>query len=71
MTNSGKFFVVACLAISASACSNKGMHSGIQQAERMECMALPESQYAACLERVNETYEQYERKVRTLKSETE
>ncbi|MFT7288631.1 MAG: hypothetical protein ACI87W_002753, partial [Halieaceae bacterium] len=38
---------------------------------RIDCMGLPESKYATCLEETKETYVHYERKVRALQSEQE
>jgi hypothetical protein len=47
-----------------SACTNRGAYEAMQASERFECHKVPTSQYDECMEKLNTSYEQYERERR-------
>lgn len=53
------FLIIMFLFISA--CTNRGAYEGIQASNRFECSKLPHSQYDECMEKINISYDEYER----------
>ena len=44
------------------ACTGRQAYEGIQQGKRNECLKLPLSRQAECIESANMSYEEYERR---------
>ena len=62
--------ILLCLVISVLAgCSYKGVYDGIQTSKQNECAKLPSSQYGACMEKANKSYDEYERERKESLSE--
>lgn len=43
-----------------SACSGRQWYTGMQASKRVECMRLPVSEQAACLEAMDRDYDEYQ-----------
>ncbi len=63
------FVLIGMLVIAG--CSHQSMYNAVQESERRDCSYLPESQYHHCLDETNQTYNEYERKVRALRAESD
>jgi type III secretory pathway lipoprotein EscJ len=50
-------------------CSNKQVYDGLKQGNRNDCLRLPPNQQAACLEQVNQSYEDYQREREMLEQQ--
>ncbi len=50
------------IVITIGACTNKAIYDNFQLNNRNECTKQPHSEYDACMERTNMSYEEYERK---------
>lgn len=44
------------------ACSSRQWYETVHQNQRIQCQKVPYNEYAECMERANETYDQYKRK---------
>ncbi len=55
-----KLLIMAAI-FAIAGCSNKAMYDNIQLNNRNECKEVPPSQYEECMERANQSYEEYER----------
>lgn len=58
-----KFLLVmsAVCVVVAAGCSNRAVYENMQLNQRQECAERPPSEFEACMERVNKTYDEYER----------
>lgn len=55
-----KLLIMAAIFLMAG-CSNKAVYDNIQINNRNECNKVPPPQYEECMERANQSYEEYER----------
>lgn len=60
---------LATLAASAG-CSTANWYEGVRQSELNRCQSLPESQRQACLDRAQDSWQDYERKRREATDKT-
>jgi len=56
-----KFYLVLIIVSSMVGCSNRAIYENVQINKRNECMKLPLKQYHECMEKVNKSYDEYER----------
>lgn len=49
------------LALAVSGCTTGAMYEGARNAQRNQCLKLPESERQACLERIQDDYPTYKR----------
>lgn len=59
MTMNKLMIILAIFAIAG--CSNKAVYDNIQLNNRNECSKVPPPQYERCMERANQSYDDYER----------
>lgn len=61
MIMTGKILVIV-LVMLLQACSSRQLYETVHQNQRLQCQKVPYSEYAECMERANETYDEYQRK---------
>lgn len=61
MIMTGKILVMV-LVMLLQACSSRQLYETVHQNQRIQCQKVPYSEYAECMERANETYDEYTRK---------
>lgn len=44
-----------------SSCSNQGVYSGLNKRQQILCNRVPESEYEACMEEADMSYEDYKK----------
>lgn len=59
-------WLILTLLIGITACSNRAVYENILIHQRSECVKEPPPRYEDCLERVNTSYEEYERNRKEL-----
>jgi len=56
------YIVISLAVILIQGCSTKQVYNTIQHNAKLKCQEVPYSEYAACMERTNTSYEEYSRK---------
>ncbi|BFM10543.1 hypothetical protein R50072_06960 [Simiduia litorea] len=64
-------FIALGMMVFLAACSNKSIYTGMQEGNRQECNKMPEYQRQQCLDKNNQSYEDYKRERDALKSSAE
>lgn len=65
-----KLFLSAIfLTLVVSGCTTGAAYEGARNAQRNQCLKLPESERQACLERIQDDYDTYKRKRETTTTE--
>jgi len=55
-----KMLLGLLLVLGVVGCSHKAIYDNAQLNNRNKCITLPQSQYDACMESANKSYEEYE-----------
>lgn len=64
-----RWVLTGLLVLILAGCSNKQVYEGLKQSNRNDCLQLPPNQQQACLDKVNQSYEAYQREREALKQE--
>ena len=56
-----RILIMALIAAWLAGCSARGSYESIQSSKRYDCAKLPASQYDACMEQANRSYDEYQR----------
>ena len=55
-------FFILFMAVLISACSNRQIYEAIQNNQKLECQKLQQDEYEKCMDRLSESYDQYQNK---------
>lgn len=64
-----KLLALFLLILTLMGCSNKGVYTGIQTSNRINCDELPPSQYDECMANNRQSHEDYERERKQVVSQ--
>lgn len=53
--------LIILVLLEGTACGNRAMYDNLRLHQRNQCYKEPPSNYEACMERANKSYEKYER----------
>lgn len=56
------YFLVILFFVCLQGCSSRQWYETVHQNQKIQCQKVPYNEYAECMERANETYDQYKRK---------
>jgi hypothetical protein len=65
----GRSLSAFVLALAVSGCTTGAVYEGARNAQRNQCLRLPETERQACLERIQDDYDTYKRKRDTTTTE--
>ncbi len=60
--NNAESLLIILLIIYIQACSSRQVYDSIQHSQKLECQKVPYSEYDECIERTNESYDNYKQK---------